>query len=147
MYIHNNNNKEKEVNNMKINKNFTIDLDIVEKLNKIDNSSKLINDLLIDYFEVSSEKSTIFDQKVAVLKQNKAKMKQIKKEIKIFKFLEDQKFDQKCINWIYGKDFKYEDSDIDNYISHRAIKLKIKISDFRKCSDIVQKNGYLFKHY
>lgn len=129
---------------MKINKNFTLDVDLVEKLTKLDNSSRVVNDLLSDYFKVSSTKSSIFEQKKAYLKQNKAKIKQINKEIKILKLLETLNFDQKCINWAYNKEFKYTDDDIDNYKHNRSIK--ISIENFKKCCDIVEKNGYLFKN-
>jgi hypothetical protein len=130
---------------MKINKNFTLDLDLVEKLNKIDNSSKLINNLLTDYFSCSSGNNDIFEQKKAFLKQNKAKMKQLNKEIRIFKVLDQLNFDQKCINWIFNKEFKYTEEDIDSYKSKRSIK--ISIENFMKCAKMVQDNNVLFKHF
>jgi hypothetical protein len=130
---------------MKINKNFTLDIDLVEKLNKIDNSSRLVNDLLSDYFSIMSEKNTIFEQKQAILKQNKAKMKEIKRDLKLFKFLETQKFDQRCINYVCNKEFKYSDDEIDTYITNR--KIKISFENFRKCGEIIKDNGNLFKHY
>jgi len=116
---------------MKINKIFCIDYDLYEKLAKIDNQSRLVSDLLKDYFSFSSEKNDIFDQKVTILKQNKAKMKQIRAEIKLYKTIQALNFDQKCINWVHNKEFKYTDEDIDNYKSIR--KIKISIDNFKKC--------------
>lgn len=143
-YIHNNNNKKGGKKQMKINKNFTLDYDLVEKLNKIDNSSRLVNDLLSDYFKVSITNNTIFEQKKAFLKQNKAKIKQINKEIKLLRLLDTLNFDQKCINWAFNKEFKYTEEDIDNYKHNRS--LKISIENFKKCCEVVEKNGYLFKN-
>lgn len=128
---------------MKVNKLFCIEVDLVEKLNKIDNQSKLISDLLSDFFAISSENHNIIDQKKALIKQNKQKMSKIKKDIKVLSYLEDQNFDQKCINWVHNKEFIYNDHDIDMYISNRRIK--IKIDQFKKCCDMVKEYGYLFK--
>ena len=130
---------------MKINKNFTLDIDIVEKLSKIDNASKVVNDLLGEFLINSNEKDTVFEQKTALLKQNKAKMKQIKAEIKIFTTLDKLNFDQRCINWCFNKEFIYTDEDIDRYKFPRQIK--ISIDNFRKCAELVEKNVSLFKHY
>jgi hypothetical protein len=130
---------------MKINKNFTLDIDIVEKLSKIENSSRLVNDLLNNYLTSFNEKDTLFEQKVNILKQNKAEMKQIKAEIKVFKTLQGFNFDQKCINWCFNKEFKYTEEDMDKYKSTRCIK--ISLDNFKKCCEIVEKNVALFKHY
>lgn len=46
--MYNNNN-----NNMKINKTISLDLEIVEKLQKEDNASNLINNLLTNFFSIN----------------------------------------------------------------------------------------------
>jgi hypothetical protein len=129
---------------MKVNKNFTLDIDIVEKLAKFDNCSNIVNALLKDYLSCSNQKNDILEQKIALLKQNKAKMRAINKEIRIFKTLNLLDFDQKCINWVLNKEFKFTDEEIDNYKYSR--KLKISIETFKKCIELIKNNGYLFKH-
>lgn len=128
---------------MKINKLFCIDVNLVEKLNRIDNQSKLISDLLTDYFKISSGNSTILQQKEAFLKQNKVKMKEIKREIKLINKLKDLKFDQFCINYCYGKEFIATEIEIKEYIFNR--RLKIDLEKFKICQDIVKQNGHIFK--
>ena len=53
---------------MKTNKQFTIDVDIAERL-KETNASQLINSLLREHFEVRSQKNTLLEEKKSVLVQ------------------------------------------------------------------------------
>ena len=59
---------------MKTNKQFTIDVDIAERL-KQTNASQLINTLLKEYFEVRSDKNTLLDEKTAVKDKDLKKKK------------------------------------------------------------------------
>ena len=50
----------------KINKNFTLDIEIVEKLRQIDNASNLVETLLKEYFQFTGEKKNNLMQKIVV---------------------------------------------------------------------------------
>jgi hypothetical protein len=132
---------------MKVNKNFTLDIEIVDKLSKMDNGSKIVNDLLSDYFANNGTNLNIFEQNKLKLKQNRLKMRQIRAETRAISTLERYNFDLKCVNWITGKEFIYTDDDIYQYLLRRNPKIKISIEDFIKCSNIVQKNGAIFKNH
>ena len=54
----------------KINKNFTIDEEIIHKLKKVENASKLINDLLEIHFKKIDD-SNIFELKLRLKRLNK----------------------------------------------------------------------------
>jgi len=53
---------------MKVARNFTIDLDLIEKMQNI-NSSELINRLLKDHFLSYNPKNTLLDEKQSTMKQ------------------------------------------------------------------------------
>lgn len=51
---------------MKTSRLFTIDVEIAERLKNI-NASKIVNDLLREFFEVKGVKNTLLEQKQAIL--------------------------------------------------------------------------------
>lgn len=68
---------------MKTSKLFTIDVELAERLTRMDNASALINNLLKEYFELRGEKDTFFDQKRAVISDLKKNLKCITKKSKL----------------------------------------------------------------
>lgn len=69
---------------MKTTQTFTIDVEIAERLKRLDNQSGVINGLLKEYFEIRGDKSTILEEKRAVLKQLKEKKKGFLKILRLF---------------------------------------------------------------
>lgn len=128
---------------MKVNKLFCIDLDIYEKLTKIDNQSKLVNELLKQHFSYFKENNNQKESKLNKIKQFRAIIKQEKKDLRLIKLLNDNNFDQFCINWCYNKEFIYSDEDISTYLFSR--RKKIGLEDFKKFAEIVKNNAGLFK--
>lgn len=57
---------------MKTSKLFTIDVDLAERLKNI-NASKIVNELLKEYFEIRSDKNSVLEEKQAVLEQLRKK--------------------------------------------------------------------------
>lgn len=57
---------------MKTSKLFTIDVELAERLKSL-NASRIVNELLKEYFEIRSDKSSILEEKEAVLEQLKQK--------------------------------------------------------------------------
>lgn len=68
---------------MKTGKLFTIDVEIAEKLKNL-NGSKLVNDLLKEYFELRTGKNTLKDEKEAVLKDILKKKSNFRKKLRSF---------------------------------------------------------------
>lgn len=65
---------------MKTSKLFTIDTEIAEKLSNIDNSSALVNELLCEYFDVRSNKSSVVEEKKAIISNLKKKADKFSKK-------------------------------------------------------------------
>ena len=132
---------------MKVRKDITIDLEIAQKLEKFDNASSIINNLLKDYLNQNDRKGSEIEKKVAFLRDISKKTKVIRKEVKVFKSIERIGFDTKCINWCLNSlENDFEDSlntRIDNYIFVR--RLKIKNSEFKRGFELIEKNVGLFK--
>lgn len=57
---------------MKTSKLFTIDIELAERLKNV-NGSQIVNTLLKEYFAIRSDKSSVLDEKTAVLEQIKKK--------------------------------------------------------------------------
>ena len=72
---------------MKIHKIFTLDIEIVDRLNRIDNQSALINELLSDYFSIRADKITLFDQKRAERSALKKKVKRYRGRLRFWRHL------------------------------------------------------------
>jgi hypothetical protein len=131
---------------MKVSKIFCIDVGIAEKLKQIDNSSSLVNGLLLDYFRSYEQKGDEIEQKQALLRDFKKKSKQIRKEMLIFKSINALKFDNFCCKWcILHIDYS-ESERIDlmiNYIKSR--RLRLSLEDFKKGYELIKNNVNLFK--
>ena len=67
---------------MKTSKLFTIDVEIAERLKNM-NGSELTNRLLKEYFELRSDKSTLKDEKTAILKQLSKKKSNFLKKLRL----------------------------------------------------------------
>lgn len=70
---------------MKTNQTFTIDVDIAERLKGLDNQSNTINTLLKEYFEIRGDKSSILEEKEAVLSNLKKKTSNFLKTLRLLK--------------------------------------------------------------
>jgi len=131
---------------MKVSKIFCIDVEIAERLKQIDNSSRLVNGLLEDYFRNYEQNSDEIEQKKALLRDFKKKSKAIRKEMCIYKTIKSLKFDNFCIKWCLLHQNYSENERIGimiNYIKSR--RLRISIEDFKKGYEIIEKNVNLFK--
>ena len=128
----------------KINKHFTISLDIVDKLKKIDNASGLIEQLLTEHFKISAPIDEKVINKLKEFKEKKKELSFIKKELIHLK--EESKL---MVNLLRNKDKTQEEKDkldymIEEQIRKRRMELrkeydiefkhsdKLKIPDFEK---------------
>ena len=96
IYTYNNN------NNMKINKQITLDYELLEKLKDVDNASSLINDLLWDYFKEAPAKESIELEKDEInkkLKELKSQESQIKTKENRDKLIKKAKLDPKLVEY------------------------------------------------
>ncbi|MBA7709098.1 hypothetical protein ES703_118008 [subsurface metagenome] len=69
---------------MKVARNFTIDLEIVQKMQNM-NASELINRLLHEHFQVYSAENTLLDEKTATIKQLLKKKSQFMPKLRLLK--------------------------------------------------------------
>ena len=70
---------------MKMNKLFTIDVELIEKLKAEDNQSKIINDLLKNYYADNLSIDELKKEKInqeSIIKKHKSKLEYIEKELK-----------------------------------------------------------------
>lgn len=138
---------------MKVSKLFCIDVEIAKRLRNIPNSSKLVNNLLQEYFENYSEKQSIFDKKRQILSKYKQKSREISKELKVFKKFESLGLDSLHINWINdrlfgaGCDLGLDDEEIRRYLfsSRNKHKKHFTLEEFKKAIQLVKENGTLFE--
>lgn len=72
---------------MKTSKLFTIDTELAERLSKIDNASALINQLLNEYFRVRADKTTMFEQKKAIITDLKKKHVILRRKLRSWRIL------------------------------------------------------------
>ncbi|MBA7662234.1 hypothetical protein ES703_70260 [subsurface metagenome] len=127
---------------MKVARTYTLDHEIVSKLQNI-NASELINRLLKDYFEAYSGKNTLLDEKNALYNQVLKKKRQISKEIKIINEWEGLEFDRFSKVWIRTRKEKPSVSEIKAYINNREIKNST--TNFIRGWELINKFGELLK--
>lgn len=68
---------------MKTARTFTIDVPIAERLLHLDNQSDVVNKLLKEYFEIKGDRSTLLDEKQAVLRQMAKKKDSFPKTLRL----------------------------------------------------------------
>lgn len=128
---------------MKTNKQITIDVELMEKLRGLDNASALINRLLKEYFEIRSDKSSLLEEKQAILDQIKQKKKKIAKDIRIIAEWEALGFDHYCKNWLKTRGQRPTEYEIKQYIKGRELDIPIEV--FLKGYDMLNKFKELCK--
>ena len=69
---------------VKVARTYTIDHELVEKLQNL-NASELINQLLVEHFQIYSKKNTLLDEKQAVIKQILKKKDRFPKKLRLLK--------------------------------------------------------------
>jgi hypothetical protein len=130
---------------MKVSRLFTIDVEIAEKLKQTPNQSGFVNDLLKEHFSISSKKSGIVEQKQAIFSNLKKKMRDMRKEIKVFSEFEAIGLDHFALRWIKGQSEEPSIFSIREYI--RGRELEVKTEDFLKAFRLIKNNGDLFEKY
>lgn len=128
---------------MKVSRLFTIDVEIVEILAKHSNKSGLVNQLLKDYFEISSSKKGILEQKRAIFGQYKHKIKEIRKEIKVFSEFSKLEIDSYGMRWLKGQKEEPSIIAIREYIKGRM--LKNTTEQYLKGWKMLQEHGVFFE--
>jgi hypothetical protein len=120
-------------------------VELAEKLKQIPNQSGFLNDLLKEHFSISSKKIGIIEQKQAIFSNLKKKMRDMRKEIKIFSDFEAIGLDHFAIRWIKGQESEPSIWQIREYI--RSRELEIKSEDFLKAYKLISEHGDLFQKY
>jgi hypothetical protein len=129
---------------MKINKQITIDSEIMEKLRQEENASALIERLLRDHYQFSVDKKKNFlIQKQMQLKNFSKVAKMMRKEVNLLKKVEFLKMDQFSIRWLRGQDQCPGHWQIINYKKGRD--LAIPTENFEKAWEVINKNGDIFE--
>jgi hypothetical protein len=129
---------------MKINKQITLDEEIMRKLREEDNASALIERLLREYYTFSSDKKkNLMIQKQILLKNYSKVAKNLKKDLKIMKQIEDLNVDLFSIRWLRGQNIEPSPISIRSYINGR--ELKAKYENFIKAYKLIQQHGDLFE--
>jgi hypothetical protein len=128
----------------KINKNFTLDIEIVEKLRQIDNASALVENLLKQHFQFNGEKkNSLMNQMTFQLKNYSQTAKFLKKNIKILAEFEKKGIDKYLIRWLRGQEVVPTLSEVIAYRRDRS--LEIKSDEIIKTWEVVNKNVQLFE--
>lgn len=141
MYIHNNNNTM-----AKINKNFTIDVEIVEKLKNIDNASALVEKLLKEHFQFDGEKKNNLIQTTAArLKNYSQTANKLKKEVKLLKQIEEIGLDKYTLRWLRGFAEKPYLHEIIEYRRQRDLPPANFSDKCLKAWEVLQKDVELFE--
>jgi len=123
----------------RVNKNFTLSLEIVQKLGEIDNASALIDRLLTEHFALNSQKKKNLTEKYTNQLKNYSKaVKNLKKNLKIINFFDEKGIDARAVRWLLGHDELPSVLETVNYLNGRELKIKSK--DFQECWEIVNKN-------
>jgi len=129
---------------MKINKQITIDVEIMEKLRQEDNASALIERLLREHYALGADKKkNLMIQKQIMLQNYSKTAKKLKKELKILKQIEEFGIDNIAIRWLRSRDLRPSTFEIINYVRGREIK--VKIENFFKAFDIIKEHGDIFE--
>lgn len=130
---------------MKVSRLFTIDVELAEKLKQMPNQSAYVNQILKESLSLSSKKSDIIEQKQAIYSNFKKKMREIRREIKIFSEFEEIGLDNFAIRWIKGQQTEPGFWTIKEYLKGR--ELKITEQQILKAYKIIKENGNLFEKY
>lgn len=130
---------------MKVSRLFTIDYEIAEKLKTFSNQSHYVNELLKENLSISSKKSGVIEQKQANLINLKSKMREIRKEIKVFSAFEELKLDNFAIRWLKGHMQEPSHWEMREYIKSR--NLEIKTEDFLNAWNLIKHNEHIFEKY
>jgi hypothetical protein len=129
---------------MKTNKQITIDMEIMEKLRQEPNASGLIEQLLREHYSMNGDKKkNLMLQRQIQLKNYSKAAKQMKKEIKLFKIVDDLGIDQFSIRWLRGQEVQPSFMQTRNYKQGREIKTPIE--NFQKAWEVINKNVELFQ--
>jgi len=129
---------------MKINKQITIDVEIMEKLRQEDNASALIERLLREHYALGADKKkNLMIQKQIMLQNYSKTAKKLKKELKILKQIEEFGIDNIAIRWLRSRDLRPSTFEIINYVRGREIK--VRIENFFKAFDIIKEHGDIFE--
>lgn len=70
---------------MKANKSFSLDMEMIEKLTREDNPSKLVNELLNKHFNLTKEKvNKLSDEEKAIVRAEAIKIRDAKEVLKSY---------------------------------------------------------------
>jgi len=129
---------------MKINKQITLDSEIMEKLRQEGNASALIEGLLKEHYEFNGEKkNNHLQNRMILLKNYSKKAKDLKNEVKIFNKIEQLGCDYKTIRWLLGHDSCPDILECHRYKEGRGIK--IRTADLQSVWDIINKKKEVFE--
>jgi len=129
---------------MKINKQITIDEEIMGKLRQEDNASGLIERLLREHYEFNSEKkNNHLLNRMIMLKNYSKKAKELKNEVKIFNKIEQRGVDYKAIRWLRGHDLCPSTFECAQYRKGREIK--VTSADLQEIWEVINKNVGIFE--
>lgn len=128
----------------KVNKNFTISVELVEKLKQCDNASALIEELLKQHYKFNDEKKKNLIQNTAFqLKNYSTHAKKLKKEMKLLKEFENLKIDRFTLRWLLSFSECPGMNDTITYRRQRDINLNSDI--VIKAWRLIQKDVALFE--
>lgn len=128
----------------KINKNFTLDSEIVEKLKQLDNASALVERLLKEHFQFNDEKKKNLIQQTAYqLKNYSIVAKKLKKEMKLLKELDDLQLDKFTLRWLMQFSTAPTNMERIDYSRQRGITLNHE--KIIKAWEVIQKDVGLFE--
>jgi hypothetical protein len=130
---------------MKVSRLFTIDVELAEKLKQSGNQSSIINNLLKEHFSTSSKKSGIIEQKQAIFSNMKKKMRDLRKEIKIFADFEKLSIDNFGVRWLKGQESEPSIFAIKSYT--RGRELNNTTEQYLKGWKLINEHGDLFEKY
>lgn len=131
---------------VKLNVHFTIDLEICEKLTKIDNKSALVEKLLREYFQFFTKNNeNEAEIRLKIAKDHAKLARNLKKEAKILKVID--KFDVYTIRWL-RENFKKERPYLQDYVSYkrqREHNINYPFEEIIKLWEVINKHGNLFE--
>ena len=130
---------------MKVSRLFTIDVEIAEKLAKMDNQSGYVNEMLKEYMQLSPKKMNVLEQKKAICDQFKSKIKQIRKEIKLYSEIEELSLDYQSIKWLKNLFRPPALFEIEEYIDRRG--LRNTAEEYLKAWKLIKDNESIFEKY
>jgi len=129
---------------MKINKQITLDSEIMEKLRQEVNASGLIERLLREHYEFNNEKkNNHLQNRMILLKNISMKARKLKNEVKIFNKIEQRGIDNKAIRWLRGHDLCPSTFECAQYRKGREIK--VTSSDLQEVWEVINKKPEIFE--